>query len=335
MRTAVSEARFPLAVPSAAEAEAAAERIGKQLDDYLLPRVRRLDAPLLVVVGGSTGAGKSTLVNSIVQAPVSSASVLRPTTRSPVLVSNPADTGWFTERHILPGLNRATAAKTNEYTLQVISAPALRPGTGAAGRARTSTRSSTPTGSSPAQLLAAADLWLFVTTAARYADAVPWRMLKIARDRGTVLALVLDRVPDGAEDEIAAHLREMLAEPGSAKTPACSSFRRPASTARACCRTSTSAPIRDYLNNLAGDAARASRGRARHRARRRTRGGDRRRHPRAGRRPADPGLERARSRGHHDLQRRERRAPRPRSPTVRCFAARSWPGGRSSSAPVT
>jgi hypothetical protein len=128
MRTAVAEARFPLAVPSAAEAESAAERIGKQLDDYLLPRIRRLDAPLLVVVGGSTGAGKSTLVNSIVQAPVSSASVLRPTTRSPVLVSNPADTGWFTERHILPGLNRAVAAKTNDYTLQVISAPALQPG---------------------------------------------------------------------------------------------------------------------------------------------------------------------------------------------------------------
>ena len=36
------------------------------------------------------------------------------------------------------------------------------------------------------ELLAAADLWLFVTTAARYADAVPWRVLRGARDRGTV-----------------------------------------------------------------------------------------------------------------------------------------------------
>ena len=42
-----------------------------QLDDYVLPRVRSLDAPLLAVVGGSTGAGKSTLVNSLMDRPVS------------------------------------------------------------------------------------------------------------------------------------------------------------------------------------------------------------------------------------------------------------------------
>ena len=35
-----------------------------------------MDAPLLMVVGGSTGAGKSTLVNSLVGAPVSPAGVL-------------------------------------------------------------------------------------------------------------------------------------------------------------------------------------------------------------------------------------------------------------------
>ena len=38
------------------------------------------------------------------------------------------------------------------------------------------------------QLLAAADAWLFVTTAARYADAVPWELLQAARERGTALA---------------------------------------------------------------------------------------------------------------------------------------------------
>ena len=253
MRTAVAEARFPLAVPSAAEAESAAERIGKQLDDYLLPRIRRLDAPLLVVVGGSTGAGKSTLVNSIVQAPVSSASVLRPTTRSPVLVSNPADTGWFTERHILPGLNRAVAAKTNDYTLQVISAPALQPGL-ALLDAPDIDSVVDANRELAAQLLAAADLWLFVTTAARYADAVPWRMLKIARDRGTVLALVLDRVPDGAEEEITAHLREMLAEQGLTDT---GMFVIPETTVdgSGLLPDPYVTPIRDYLTNLAGDAS--------------------------------------------------------------------------------
>ena len=41
-----------------------------------------------------------------------------------------------------------------------------------------------------AHLLAAADLWLFVTTAARYADAVPWGLLRQASERGTSVAIV-------------------------------------------------------------------------------------------------------------------------------------------------
>jgi hypothetical protein len=61
------------------------------------------------------------------------------------------------------------------------------------------------------QLLAAADGWLFVTTAARYADAVPWVFLRSARDRGTALSVVLNRVPEDAAREVPAHLREMLA----------------------------------------------------------------------------------------------------------------------------
>jgi hypothetical protein len=68
------------------------------------------------------------------------------------------------------------------------------------------------------QLLAAADLWLFVTTAARYGDAVPWETLRVARDRGTPLAIVLDRVPPGVEDDIARHLDELLERNGLAGT---------------------------------------------------------------------------------------------------------------------
>jgi hypothetical protein len=60
------------------------------------------------------------------------------------------------------------------------------------------------------ELFAAADLWLFVTTAARYADAVPWGVLRGARDRGTVIAIVLDRVPPLVRDEIAADFARML-----------------------------------------------------------------------------------------------------------------------------
>ena len=62
------------------------------------------------------------------------------------------------------------------------------------------------------QLLSAADLWLFVTTAARYADAVPWDLLRTAADRGTAVAIILDRVPPEATDEIRPHLVAMLRE---------------------------------------------------------------------------------------------------------------------------
>ncbi|MFG1778735.1 ABC transporter [Micromonospora sp. NPDC049048] len=210
LRAAIGAARFPLALPSAEPARRAGGNLTDQLDDYLLPRLRRLDAPLLVVVGGSTGAGKSTLVNSLVQARVSAAGVLRPTTRSPVLVCNPADSGWFRQGELLPGLTRTTEPSEDSRTLQLVTAPALPAGLAFldapdidsvvdANRALAG------------QLLAAADLWLFVTTAARYADAVPWELLRSARARGAVIAMVLDRVPAEAADEIAAHLSEMLA----------------------------------------------------------------------------------------------------------------------------
>ncbi|MEU3452679.1 GTPase domain-containing protein [Micromonospora sp. NPDC006766] len=218
LRAAIGAARFPLALPSAEPARRAAAGLTHQLDDYLLPRLARLDAPLLVVVGGSTGAGKSTLVNSLVQARVSAAGVLRPTTRSPVLVCNPADAAWFRQGDLLPGLTRTNEPSEDPGSLHLVTAPALPAGLAFldapdidsvvdANRALAG------------QLLAAADLWLFVTTAARYADAVPWELLHGARARGTVIAMVLDRVPPEAADEIAAHLSEMLAAQDLAAAP--------------------------------------------------------------------------------------------------------------------
>jgi hypothetical protein len=57
-----------------------------------------------------------------------------------------------------------------------------------------------------------------VTTAARYADAVPWVSLRAARDRETRLALLLNRVPPGAEEEIVGHLGELLDAEGLSGT---------------------------------------------------------------------------------------------------------------------
>ncbi|MBB5870906.1 hypothetical protein F4553_004285 [Allocatelliglobosispora scoriae] len=155
----------------------------------------RPPAPLLAVVGGPTGAGKSTLVNSLVRAPVSPVGVLRPTTRTPVLICNPADTARV-HRHGL----RPIGASLLPLGIAVIDAPDM---------------DSIEEANRPVaeELFAAADLWLFVITATRYADAAAWRHLEVARARGVALAVVLDRVPVESAPEIARHLRELLGEP--------------------------------------------------------------------------------------------------------------------------
>src|SRR5690606_2197960 len=62
------------------------------------------------------------------------------------------------------------------------------------------------------RLLAAADLWIFVTSAARYADAVPWELLTAAARRRAAVAVVLDRVPAEATAEVRGDLAMMLAD---------------------------------------------------------------------------------------------------------------------------
>jgi len=215
---------LPLQAPGVVEARADRAAALAQLDDYLLPRLRARSAPLLVVVGGSTGAGKSTLVNSLLGVQVSAPGVLRPTTRAPVLVHHPLDERWYSTDRVLPGLARLTAAPVTG------DAPA---GSGVADPARALrlvASSALPRGLAlldapdvdsvdvgnrrlAAQLLAAADLWLFVTTAARYADAVPWDLLHRAAQRHAQVALVVDRVDPGTE-EVAGDLRRMMDENG-------------------------------------------------------------------------------------------------------------------------
>src|SRR3954449_9253685 len=110
LRDDLGAVRLDLDVPGAEEARRVRDDLVAQVDDYLLPRLRQMEAPALIVVGGSTGAGKSTLVNSLVGAVVSPSGVLRPTTRSPVLASHPHDARWFDDDRILPGLARTTGA---------------------------------------------------------------------------------------------------------------------------------------------------------------------------------------------------------------------------------
>ncbi|MGH8776403.1 MAG: ABC transporter [Jiangellaceae bacterium] len=219
LRGRIDALRLPLEVPDAPEARRARREIVAQLDDYVLPRLRQIDAPLLAVVGGSTGAGKSTLVNAVVGRPVTEAGVLRPTTRAPVLVYHPDEADWFTSHRILPDLARVTSGElADPGTLHLVADDAVPPGL-ALLDAPDIDSVVAENRQLAGELLAAADLWLFVTTAARYADAVPWDLLHAAVERSAAVAVVLDRVPAGAEDEVRRHFASMLSEHGLGEAP--------------------------------------------------------------------------------------------------------------------
>jgi energy-coupling factor transporter ATP-binding protein EcfA2 len=239
-----------LATPSRDDARRAARAVADQIDDYLLPRLRDLDAPLLTVVGGSTGAGKSTLVNSLVGAQVTTAGVLRPTTRGPVLVCARSDVASFSGDRVLPGLPRVTGAAGGPGTVRLVVRDDVPAGLALldAPDVDSVVESNRELAG---QLLAAADLWVFVTTAARYADAVPWDLLRTAQERGTALAVVLDRVPPEAAGEVAADLAGMLQRAGLAGARLFVIEERPLVDGRL--PQDQVAPLRSWLHGLAAD----------------------------------------------------------------------------------
>jgi energy-coupling factor transporter ATP-binding protein EcfA2 len=220
LRDEVGTTSLPFDLPGVHDAERGRTELLRQLDDYILPRLASLDAPLLAVVGGSTGSGKSTLVNSLVGTVVSAPGILRPTTRSPVLVHHPDDERWFTPTRILPDLARASGGTAVEghATMQLVTSATLPAGLALLDAPDID---SVVLGNRELarQLLGAADLWLFVTTAARYADAVPWELLRQASERGTAIAVVLNRVPKPSVPVIREHLSSMLKEQGLGTAP--------------------------------------------------------------------------------------------------------------------
>ncbi|MEV5640636.1 dynamin family protein [Streptomyces flaveolus] len=230
LRDRVAAARFPLPLAGAPRARANRDELLAQLDDYLVPRLRDPEAPLLAVVGGSTGAGKSTLVNSLVGRRVSDAGVLRPTTRTPVLVCHPEDHHWFSGVRVLPDLTRVWMphhAPDDDLVL---------PGEKPARVLRVETADTLPPGLAlldapdidslvadnrvlAAELICAADIWVMVTTAARYADAVPWQLLRSAKEYNATLVTVLDRVPHQVVAEVSRQYAALLTKAGLGDVP--------------------------------------------------------------------------------------------------------------------
>jgi len=218
LHQALQEVALPLGLPDVEERRASRESMVEQLQDYVIPRMMTIDAPLLAVVGGSTGAGKSTLVNSLVGTRVTKPGLLRPTTRSPVLVHHPDDGKWFGQDRLLPHLERVGHATNDPGALQLVASDRIHPGLAILDAPDVDSVEE-QNRQLAAELLAAGDLWLFVTSAARYADQVPWEFLKVAAERSTAVAVVLDRTPHDAVRTVATHLARMLASRGLKDSP--------------------------------------------------------------------------------------------------------------------
>jgi GTPase SAR1 family protein len=196
---------FPTANPAAS---ARARQLHDHLDGFVRPRVADIDAPLLVLLLGPTGAGKSSLLNTIAGSEVSKAGVLRPTTRDAVLYASESDSHRILASNRLAAIAKErlklAAAPASSDGVAVIDAPDI-------DSVERDNRELADV------LVETSDLCVFVTTAMRYADLVPWEVLRRVRERGLPLVVVLNRVPADEHDRatIVADAQRLLGQAGT------------------------------------------------------------------------------------------------------------------------
>jgi hypothetical protein len=195
-------------------------RVARTVRGYLLPRIDDPSRPLTVVFAGPTGAGKSTLLNSIVGADVSSTGAVRPTTRAPIALVSPE----IASDHFTIGDIECDVVMGDSPILEVmtlVDTPDL-------DSTETKHRLVAET------LVDHADIVVFITSALRYADYVPWQVLRRAHARGSDVISVLNRVSPattgarvdfrsrlaeaGLEDEVVS-VSEHHLSPGAARVP--------------------------------------------------------------------------------------------------------------------
>ncbi|MBW3604278.1 MAG: dynamin family protein [Actinobacteria bacterium] len=221
LRHVISACSFSLSADKADERRAERDHLRREIDG-LIARISSLGSPLLVVVGGVTGSGKSTIVNTLVGRAVSRTGVIRPTTESPVLIVHPVDAHWFTDDRVLAEFvrvereGRKTTVDTDDETarLQLIRDEDIPLGLALVDAPDIDSLSVRNRAIADA-LLDAADVWLWCTSAAKYADQESMRYLARAGARRTALAVALTRVDLEHVDELAGDFREKLAERAS------------------------------------------------------------------------------------------------------------------------
>lgn len=164
-------------------------RLVRTIRSYLLPRLETGAGPLSVVFAGPTGSGKSTLVNSLSGLDVSETGPIRPTTSGPVILTRASTAAMFgsvggVECQVVTG-----SAPVLER-LALVDTPDID-STATEHRAMAEI------------LIDHADVVVFVTSALRYADMVPWEVLRRALSRGTPVVHVLNRVTSDSAAAVA------------------------------------------------------------------------------------------------------------------------------------
>jgi energy-coupling factor transporter ATP-binding protein EcfA2 len=192
--------------PRSEAAQARARQLADLLRGHLRVRAASLDAPLVVLLVGPTGAGKSTIFNTIAGRAASPTGVLRPTTRVAVVLVHPGDRQALVEG-ALAGIPAAQLRFVEDAGLAPGLALVDAPDIDSLEHANRALAD---------RLVEAADLCCFVTTATRYADRVPWAVLSRVEERGLPLIVVVNRMPADPADraEILTDVRRLLADAG-------------------------------------------------------------------------------------------------------------------------